>query len=246
MNKDLVKALECKNRANINKEFKKLYDRYFYLAYFSSLRIVGDKEEARKIANEAFSILFKNIYESVSFEDELSYLSLSLSEKKAKSMDNTKNDYLDILQRLNTDDETLYFYVSTNLYNRSYKGINEERKISKKHYKRYKSLSLLKFDSYNALDIFEINPNYDDIYDKIEMPKKGFLKKDKIFIKIGLFGLILSVVLFIIAFVNALIPSSKSSISTTLFYVCMVSFAVGIIGVLISSMVNKYNKNNWK
>lgn len=246
MNKELIKALECRNRTNINKEFKKIYDKYFYLAYFTALRILKDKTEAKKIADEAFCIIFKNIYDTLSFADELCYLTLSLSDKKVKFINNENNDYADLLNRLNTDDETLYFYINTNIYERRYKYIKEERKISLKHYKRYKQLSLLKLDNYNISDIFDIEVSYDSISSKIEMPNKGFLKKDKIFIKIGIIAVALSVILFIIAFINALILSSKSSISTTLFYISLVSFFIGIIALLISASINKYNKNNWK
>lgn len=246
MDKSLIKAVNLRNRTKINEEFKKIYNEYYLLAFYNSFRIVGDKDDADKIANEAFLIIFKNIYDCNDLKEEISYLATEMSLKKIDTIDDINSIYSDILTKNDITDDDLYYYINVYLYKRKYKDIKGYKEVSKKIFKRKLDLSILNIGDYDILELLQINIDYEAISSKIEMPSHTFFIKEVKFLYGGISLVIISVILFIIAIINACIPKSNSSISTYLFYVCMVLFALGAISLLISASINKYNKNKWK
>ena len=244
---DLVKAVNSKNRTEINKEYKKIYDKYIDLLFYTAFRIVRQKEKAYKIACDSLLIIYKNIYLVEDILEELCYLVKENSLKFISSLDNLSDEYDLFLKEINVTDEELNLYISTYLYDRSLKNLYFDKLINKKLLKKKRELAIYKLNDIDIVSKLNYKHSYDDISSKIEMTPKTFFIKEKKLLWTGISFLILTVLLFLCALIIACIPSvSNTKVSEYMLYISAFGLTIGIICLFISSLINKHNKELWK
>lgn len=239
----LIEAVNNRNRDEMNICFKEIYDSYIRLLYYNAYRIVVNKELALEVANETFLSIFKNITSVDNIIEDLCYINDELAKKAISDIDNISSDYNELLNRLNVTDDEFNSYVNLAMYERKPKefvrNIGGNVKVALNN--MYKAMN--KLDEKAVIKELDEAFSYDDISARIEMTDGKFFVREKKFQFIGVGSFILTLVLFVVAFVLAAIPSYKGKIPTVLFYVCGVFIVIGIISLMISSYINKSKYN---
>lgn len=241
INQEIILAVNNRNRTNINKCFKDIYDKYINLLFYNALRIVGSKMAALKVANDTFLILFKNITSVEDLEEDLVYLNNENAIKYTSNKDVAYDEYNEILRDLEMTDEQLDIYINVVLYERNINNYRKYKNLKKRNLKLIMYQAILQDKNEKVLNLINANSDYDSISSKIEMPVGRFYVKEKKFIRTGIFLILTCVICFIIAFIISAIPSTNPNVGRSFFYVSCTTLVVGIICVVISSAINKYN-----
>ncbi|MGM9972222.1 MAG: hypothetical protein ACI35W_07415 [Anaeroplasmataceae bacterium] len=243
LTKELIEALNTRNRTKINECFNSIYDKYIDLLFYNAIRIVGSKDVAMKIANDSMLLIFKNMTSVEDLVEDLVYINNENAKKYIENKDQIDNDYNEILNILNIEDNVLDIYVNVYLYDRKLKAYLNYKGNNKKEGKLLLYNAISRCQEEKVKEAIKANLEYDSISSRIEMPRGSIFVREKKFLISSFIGYSICILCFIIAFVISTIPSIRSKVSQVFFYISACFLLLAILCTIISAGINKTTQN---